>query len=85
MACGLPVVSTSVGGMPEALDDFQEAFLVHARDVCAMAERIVQLGTNPTLRTEMGRKARARAVRDFDLRDQGDKFVELYQEVLSRR
>jgi colanic acid/amylovoran biosynthesis glycosyltransferase len=85
MACGLPVVSTAAGGMPEAMDDGEEGFLVPLRDVKAMADRLAQLATNPLLRAEMGRKARARAVRDFDLKDQGRKFVELYQEVLSRK
>ena len=35
-------------------------------------------------RGRMGQQARARAVRDFDLKDQGFRFVELYQEVLSK-
>jgi colanic acid/amylovoran biosynthesis glycosyltransferase len=84
MACGLPVVATDAGGMREAIDDGVNGFLVPLRDTEAMADRLVRLANNPELRAEMGRKARDRAVRDFDLKDQGRKFVELYQEVLSQ-
>jgi colanic acid/amylovoran biosynthesis glycosyltransferase len=84
MACGLPVVSTDVGGMPEAIDDSVEGYLVPSRAADAMADRLMKLAMRPDIRMAMGQKARARAVRDFDLKDQGRKFVELYQEVLSQ-
>lgn len=84
MACGLPVVATDAGGMREAIDDGVNGFLVPLRDTEAMADRLAGLSANPALRAEMGRNARARALRDFDLKDQGWKFIELYQEVLSQ-
>lgn len=85
MACGLPVVATDAGGMREAIDNGSNGFLVPLRDTEVMAEHLFNLAANPPLRAEIGRKARLRAMRDFDLKDQGRKFVELYQEVLSRR
>ena len=84
MACGLPVVSTDSGGMREVINDSDDGYLVTLRDTQAMADRLVMLAANPVLRAQMGQKARARAERDFDLRDQGRRFVQLYQDVLSR-
>lgn len=84
MSCGLPVVSTNCGGMREAIDDGVNGFLVPLRDTAAMAERIEALARTPELRQRMGQAARDRIVRDFDLKDQGRRFVELYREVLNR-
>lgn len=83
MACGLPVISTDAGGMREAITDGIEGFLVPLRDTDRMAERIVALTKDSQRRREMGLRARERAVRDFDLRDQGRRFKEMYERVLS--
>ena len=81
MSCGLPVVTTDCGGMREAVTDGVEGFVVPIRDPSAMAEKIKILAQNPALRLEMGQNGRERIIRDFNLNDQINEFIELYQSV----
>jgi glycosyltransferase involved in cell wall biosynthesis len=54
MACGKPVVATSVGGIPEVVVHGETGFLVPPRDPAALAGAIVQLLSDPQRRQEMG-------------------------------
>ena len=81
MACGLPVVTTEVGGMTEAITDGVEGFLVPPRDDEAAAAALQRLWQEPELRYRMGAAARRRIETDFDLRDQIDAFAALFRSV----
>ncbi len=61
MAAGLPVVSTTVGGIPDLIEDGVEGFLVAPGDVEALADRIARLINNPAERRRMGERARVKA------------------------
>ncbi|TFW21156.1 glycosyltransferase family 1 protein [Massilia arenosa] len=58
MANGLPIVSTPVGGIPEAVSDGVEGFLVQPGDVRALADRLALLANDPALAHRMGAAAR---------------------------
>jgi colanic acid/amylovoran biosynthesis glycosyltransferase len=81
MACGLPVVTTDVGGMREAVTDGVEGFLVPARDPAATADALATLWQRPDLRARMGEAGRARVERDFRLDDQAGAFLNLFRSV----
>lgn len=81
MASGVPVVTTSAGGMREAVTDGREGYVVPVRDVTLMADRIEYLAKHPETRTEMGAAARERAVRDFSLERQVMSFEALYRSI----
>lgn len=58
MACEIPVVATSVGGIPEIVHDHKNGFLVAPKDPLVLAERLSILIKNPSLRTQMGKIGR---------------------------
>lgn len=64
MAAGLPCVTTAVGDTAEAVGD--AAVVVAPEDVDAVAGGLEGLLDNDEWRGELGDRARARAVRDFD-------------------
>jgi colanic acid/amylovoran biosynthesis glycosyltransferase len=68
MACGLPVISSRIGGTTNMITDGVDGFLVEQGDEQAIAGALVQLANDPEERSRIGREARARAVRDFDSR-----------------
>ena len=78
MACGLPLVTTDVGGMAEAVTDGVEGFLVPPRDSESMAAALERLYADPERRRRMGAAARRRIETDFNLRDQIDAFAALF-------
>ena len=67
-ACRKPVVATKVGGIPEAIEDGTNGFLVEAGDIDALATRVAALIADPALRARMGEAGRARVERDFTTR-----------------
>jgi glycosyltransferase involved in cell wall biosynthesis len=58
---GRPIVATRVGALPEAIDEGVTGLLVPPGDPDALADAVVQLLGDDTLRAAMGRNARARA------------------------
>lgn len=54
MACGLPVVATRVGAIPEVIVDGKNGFLVEPGDTAAMAARLRELAQHPDMRQWMG-------------------------------
>lgn len=61
----LPVVATNRGGLPEIIEDGVTGFLVEAQKPEALAARLDQLLTSPTLRASMGAAARRRVETHF--------------------
>lgn len=65
MAAGLPVISTPVGGIPEAISDGVEGFLVPPGDVTLLTQRLRQLLADAALARRMGMAGRAKIERQF--------------------
>lgn len=82
MAMEVPIVSTIAGGMPEAIQDGQEGFLVPPMTPDALANKMQSLLENPTMRAEMGRVGRRRVEHQFNLRGQIDCFIEQYSTLM---
>lgn len=61
MAQGLPVVSTTVGGIPEVVDD-QNGALITPGDKQALADALCRLSADAELRKRMGQVSRQRAL-----------------------
>lgn len=80
MACGLPVVATNVGGLPEIVDE-EVGILVPPADARALAAAVVRLLTDPE-RAQKGRKARERVVARWSNERLVDRHVEIYAELL---
>jgi glycosyltransferase involved in cell wall biosynthesis len=60
MAAGLPVIATSVGGIPDVLRDGEEGYLVPPGSLSELSRRIIELLNNRELRERMGENAQRR-------------------------
>jgi glycosyltransferase involved in cell wall biosynthesis len=67
MACGRAVLATDSGDIPLLVEDGKTGFVVGRGDDKALADRLVELVTNPDLCMAMGRNGRKKAEREFDL------------------
>ena len=83
MACGIPVVATSVGGIPEQVVDGETGFLVRPNDVKATSDRIELVLDNPVLGRRLGRRAAELAAERFDFEDTVAEYLDFYGEILS--
>jgi glycosyltransferase involved in cell wall biosynthesis len=84
LACGTPVVATSVGGVPEQVEDSVTGFLTPPRDVEAMASRIEQLLTDNKLRWKIGVTAAEVAGDRFNLDRQVDEHLEWFGDIVGQ-
>ena len=85
LACGLPVVATAVGGIPEQVDDSNTGFLVPSGDVKAMADSLTRVLSDGHLQRRLGREAAHIAQTRFGLRRQVTAYLEWFEEILETR
>jgi L-malate glycosyltransferase len=81
MAAGKPIVATRAGGIPEVVAHEETGVLVPPRDHDAMAEAIVRLLKDDTLRRKMGDAGRARARSLFSAERMVQNTLNVYQRV----
>jgi len=79
MACGVPVVASAVGGLPEVVVDGKTGFLVTDGDFAKPVRRLLE---DATLAAEMSRAGRERVERDFSVEGMVEKTMRAYREVL---
>lgn len=82
-AMGLPVVSFSSGGVPEAVSHGETGFLVPERDSEGLAHYLRVVLTDDSVRVRMAEAGRRRICNLFNLRTQTEKLEELYRSVLA--
>ena len=84
MATGLPVVATRVGGNAELVEEGVTGTLVPPGSPDALADALATYADNPETRRERGRAARARVEREFTMAAMVSRYVEVYDDLLSR-
>jgi glycosyltransferase involved in cell wall biosynthesis len=80
MACGVPVVSTTGGALPEVVGN--AGLLVPPEDHEALAAAITDLLDNPERAAALGRAGYARVQKKFTWRRAAEKTVDAYHEVI---
>jgi glycosyltransferase involved in cell wall biosynthesis len=85
MAYGCPIVTTSVGGIPEMIDDGINGLLCEPRDPEGLANKIRTLIEDPDLRLKLGQAARKSYEQGpFQPESACKQFVSIYEEVLQK-
>ena len=83
-ACGLPIVATAVGGIPEMVTHGLSGLLVPPGDAQALAAALEQLLCDPARREALGAAAREQALKRFSVVHQVDQLLEVWNGVLER-
>ena len=82
MAYGLPVVATPVGGIPDAVQDGANGFLVEPGDIEKLSNKIEVLIKDSCLREKFGRSSRDYAENKFDISQVSIQLCAIYQRLL---
>ena len=85
MACGLPVVASKVGGIPEVVTDGVEGSLVPVQDKEALARTLASYVRDPALRRQRGEAAHARVEAAFSMRAMLAEYGKLYDRLCRQK
>ena len=83
-ACGLPVIASRVGGLPEVVLDGETGLLIPPGDINALAAAMSRLLSDPELRTHMGQAGRQFVLKHYRWEDNAKLMEQLYNEILDR-
>jgi glycosyltransferase involved in cell wall biosynthesis len=81
MAAGIPAISTTAGGLPEAAGDGKGALMVPPRDVDALSAAIERVAADREFAAELAARGRRAAAERFDVRRLGAELEAFYLRV----
>lgn len=82
-ACGLPVVVSDTGGLPEVVVDGKTGFVIPQNNPQKAANSILQLLYRPKLRKEMGKVGRQYVLNNFEWRKNAELMENLYNKIIT--
>lgn len=77
MSCGVPVVATNTGGIPEVIIHGKTGFLAEVGDISQMAKYCLDILNNPDLKSELSKNSRQIAIENFD----ANKIIPQYENL----
>jgi L-malate glycosyltransferase len=83
-ACGVPVVASRIGGLPEVVKEGASGLLVPPNDVHALADALALLMDDTSRRARMGLAARAFVRNQYEWNATAAIMEELYERVVSK-
>ena len=81
LSCGLPVVATRVGGIPEIVEDGVNGFLVQPKCPEAIAEKILELNADRGLRMRLGEAARETVLERYTAEKAVNQYLKIYDKI----
>ena len=82
MACGLPVIATRVGDLPELVREGVDGLLIEPRNPAAIAKALSHLLQNEEVRIALGNNAKNRMARDFKMEKMVRQHEQAYQNLM---
>ncbi len=85
MAAGCPVIGSNVGGIPDIIIDGETGFLVPEQNPRVLADRIIQILSDPGISEKFREKGYSRVSELFTWEKIAGRFSELYSQVLTNQ
>ena len=81
MASGLPVISTSVGSVPEIIENGADGMIIDSEDTESLASAIEKLADDEELSAMIGARARVKAENRYSVRGMVESYGRLFEEM----
>lgn len=78
-----PVISTNITGIPELVEDGVSGFLCDPHNIAQLENRIHQLLADPNRRTIMGKHAKAKIDKEYNIKTSVERYIELWTKHLA--
>ena len=79
LSCGLPVIASAVGGIPEFIRNGVNGFLVQPNNDKQLAEKIAYFHDNPEIHSHFSQQARKIAIEQFSPEARIDEYLDNYR------
>ena len=83
MACEIPVIASSVGGLKEVIVDKETGYLVPKKDHKEIAKYLKKLILDKNLRTSLGENGRKRVLENYDWNSNVEYMIKIYEEIIN--
>jgi glycosyltransferase involved in cell wall biosynthesis len=83
MACGVPVIGSRVGGIPDIIKHGDTGLLVREKDPDDLSEKLILLLSDRALRQRLIQRGREFVEGNFSWDKIAEQFINVYQEVLN--
>lgn len=82
MACGLPVIASSVGGLQELVLDGKTGYLIERGSFEQLTEKTIEILSNSSLAMQMGLAGRQRVEQFYSIEETAKNYVKAYKDLL---
>ncbi|HHY00475.1 MAG TPA: glycosyltransferase family 4 protein, partial [Methanothermobacter sp.] len=83
MACGLPIIGTNVGGIPEGIENGVNGFIVPTKNENELTKKLKLLVNDKDCRVNFGRKSIEKIQNEFNIDKKINRLLEIYKQYLS--
>ncbi len=84
MSCGVPVISSNTGGVPEIIIEGEQGFLLDPDDIAGFADAGIEILTNRSLQDTLSKSGSARAREFFDSKIVVPRYEKFYVDTLKK-
>lgn len=81
-ACGIPVIATKIGGLPEVVENNITGILVEVDNVTQVVEAINKLINDDSLRSKMGKNGRKKVIDHFEIKKCVSIMLSIYKSLI---
>ncbi|MGL1935879.1 MAG: N-acetyl-alpha-D-glucosaminyl L-malate synthase BshA [Fibrobacterales bacterium] len=83
MSCGIPVITSDAGGLPEVVVDGENGFLCAIGDIDAIAEKGLYIAKNPDQVKIMGQKGRKHVMENYSIAKILPQYLDIYKKAIA--
>ena len=85
MSCGLQIIATDVGGIPEIIKHQKNGLLIPPKNSTAITNALTEILTDESLRLEISKNARYDAEKKYSWDHISNKYLKLYSSLLETK
>ncbi|MGM7701657.1 N-acetyl-alpha-D-glucosaminyl L-malate synthase BshA [Pseudalkalibacillus sp. Hm43] len=82
MACGVPVIGTNIGGIPEVIEDGKTGYVCKVGDLDVITEKSLEILQNDELHEQMSKNAIEHVHTQFHSRKIVEQYMDVYAKTL---
>lgn len=83
MACEIPVIASSVGGLKEVIVDKETGYLVSKKNCKEIADKLKKLILDKELRISLGKAGRKRVLENYNWDSNVEYMIKIYEEIIN--